>query len=153
MITTPHRSAYKWWVVAMLWLICFFNYADRQAIFAVFPKLKEEFSFDKVQLGLIGSAFMWVYAAGAPVAGLICDRLRRKDLILGGCLFWSFVTIATGWCHKLWHFVTVRALEGFGETFYFPASMSLVSDYHDRRTRSRAFSFHQSSVYVGTILG
>ena len=153
MITTPHRSAYKWWVVAMLWLICFFNYADRQAIFAVFPKLKEEFSFDKVQLGLIGSAFMWVYAAGAPVAGLICDRLRRKDLILGGCLFWSFVTIATGWCHKLWHFVTVRALEGFGETFYFPASMSLVSDYHDRRTRSRALSFHQSSVYVGTILG
>ena len=31
--------------------------------------------------------------------------------------------------------------------------MSLVSDYHDRRTRSRALSFHQSSVYVGTILG
>jgi MFS family permease len=145
--------AYKWWVVAMLWFICFFNYADRQAIFAVFPKLKEEFGFDKVQLGLIGSAFMWVYAAGAPLAGFICDRFRRKDLILGGCLFWSFVTITTGWCAKLWHFVTVRALEGFGETFYFPASMALTSDYHGRRTRSRALSFHQSSVYLGTILG
>lgn len=137
----------------MLWFVCFFNYADRQAIFAVFPKLKEEFGFDKVQLGLIGSAFMWVYAAGAPFAGYICDRFRRKDLILGGCLFWSFVTITTGWCSKLWHFVTVRALEGFGETFYFPASMSLTSDYHDKRTRSRALSFHQSSVYIGTILG
>src|SRR5947207_15130738 len=119
--------SYKWWVVAMLWFICFFNYADRQAISAVFPKLKEEFGFDKVQLGLIGSAFMWVYALGAPFAGFICDRFRRKDLILGGCLFWSFVTIATAWCSKLWHFVAVRALEGFGETFYFPASMSIVS--------------------------
>jgi MFS family permease len=49
--------------------------------------------------------------------------------------------------------VAVRALEGFGETFYFPATMSLVSDYHDRRTRSRAMSFHQSSVYAGTIGG
>lgn len=137
----------------MLWFICFFNYADRQAIFAVFPKLKEEFGFDKVQLGLIGSAFMWVYAFGAPLAGFICDRFRRKDLILGGCLFWSFVTITTGWCSKFWHFVTVRALEGFGETFYFPASMALTSDYHDKRTRSRALSFHQSSVYLGTILG
>jgi MFS family permease len=137
----------------MLWFICFFNYADRQAIFAVFPKLKEEFGFDKVQLGLIGSAFMWVYAAGAPLAGFICDRFRRKDLILGGCLFWSFVTVTTGWCSKLWHFVTVRALEGFGETFYFPASMALTSDYHGQRTRSRALSFHQSSVYLGTILG
>ena len=96
---------------------------------------------------------MWVYAGGALFAGLIVDRFRRKDLILGGCLFWSLVTVMTGWCTKLWHFVTVRALEGFGETFYFPASMSLTSDYHDKRTRSRALAFHQSSVYVGTILG
>ena len=187
MYTTHDRNFYKWWVVGMLWFVCFFNYADRQAISAVFPKLKEEFGFDKVQLGLIGSAFMWVYAAGAPLAGFICDRFRRKDLILGGCLFWSFVTITTSWCSQIgaWppieglgHFLErlrswfsggggaawasvgafaalllVRALEGFGETFYFPASMSLTSDYHDRRTRSRALSFHQSSVYLGTILG
>lgn len=146
-------SRYKWWVVFMLWFVCFFNYADRQAISSVFPKLEQEFHFDKVQLGLIGSAFMWVYAFGAPFAGYIGDRTRRKDLILGGCLFWSAVTMLTGWCGKLWQFVTVRALEGFGETFYFPASMSLVSDYHGPQTRSRALAFHQSSVYIGTIAG
>lgn len=137
----------------MLWFVCFFNYADRQAIYSVFPKLKEEFSFDAVQLGLIGSAFMWVYAFGSPVAGFIADRLSRKHLILGGCLFWSGITVTTGWCSKLWHFVTVRALEGVGETFYFPSSMSLLGDYHDRRTRSKAFAAHQSSVYAGTIGG
>jgi MFS family permease len=145
--------SYKWAVVGMLWLVCFFNYADRQAIFSVFPVLEREFHFEKWQLGIIGSAFMWVYAAGAPVAGFVADRVRRKDLILGGCLFWSFVTVTTGWCARLWHFVTVRALEGFGETFYFPASMSLVSDYHGQRTRSRAMALHQSSVYAGTIAG
>ena len=137
----------------MLWWICFFNYADRQAISAIFPTLKQEFGFNDFELGLIGSAFMWVYAFGAPLAGFLGDRLRRKDLILGGCLFWSAVTVTTGWCSKLWQFITVRALEGFGETFYFPASMSLVSDYHGRRTRSRAMSLHQSSVYIGTIAG
>ena len=146
-------ASYKWWVVFMLWFVCFFNYADRQAIFAVFPALEQEFGFDKFQLGLIGSAFMWVYALGAPMAGYIGDRARRKDLILGGCLFWSFVTITTGWCGKLWQFVTVRALEGLGETFYFPASVSLTSDYHGPATRSRALSFHQSGVYLGTIAG
>ena len=26
------RSSYKWWVVAMLWLISFFNYADRPGV-------------------------------------------------------------------------------------------------------------------------
>lgn len=144
---------YKWWVVAMLWFVCFFNYADRQAISGVFPTLRKEFGFDPEQIGLIGSAFMWVYAGGAPFAGFIADRFRRKDLILGGCLFWSLVTMATGWCGKLWQFVTVRALEGLGETFYFPASMSLISDYHSAQSRSRAMSFHQSSVYAGSILG
>jgi MFS family permease len=147
------RSGYKWSVVGMLWFVCFFNYADRQAMYSVFPKLKEEFGFDAVQLGLIGSAFMWVYAFGAPIAGFIGDRLPRKHLILGGCVFWSVVTVITGQCSRLWHFVTVRALEGFGETFYFPASMSLVSDYHGKSTRSKAFSIHQSSVYIGTIGG
>lgn len=144
---------YKWTVVGMLWFICFFNYADRQAIFSIFPKLKSEFGFDAVELGLIGSAFAWVYAAAAPLAGFIADRVSRKKLILGGCVFWSLVTVFTGWCGKLWQFVAVRAAEGLGETFYFPATMSLVSDYHDRRTRSRAMSLHQSSVYAGTIGG
>jgi MFS family permease len=96
---------------------------------------------------------MVVYAGGAPFAGYLCDRFRRKNVILGGCLFWSFVTLTTAWCAKLWQFVTVRALEGAGETFYFPASLALISDYHGRRTRSRALSYHQSSVYIGTIAG
>ena len=149
---SPVRG-YRWWVVFMLWFVCFFNYADRQAISSIFPKLHDEFGFDKVQLGLIGSAFMWVYAFGAPFAGYIADRVRRKNLILGGCLFWSFVTVLTGHCTKLYQFITVRAMEGLGETFYFPASMSLISDYHGKRTRSKAFAFHQSSVYAGTIAG
>ena len=137
----------------MLWLICFFNYADRQTISVVLPKLHEEFGFDDVQQGLISSAFMWLYAGAAVFAGFIVDRCRRTDLIAGGCLFWSFVTLITGWCAKLWQFVAVRALEGLGETFYFPAGLSLLGDYHAAGTRSRALSFHQSGVYAGTILG
>jgi MFS family permease len=151
----PTRTfpVYKWAVVAMLWLICFFNYADRQSIFSVLPVLHQQFGFNKQELGLIASAFMWVYAFGAPFAGFVGDRFRRKDLILGGCLFWSLITAMTGWCTRLWQFVAVRALEGMGETFYVPSSMSLVSDYHGRGTRSRAMAFHQSSVYIGTIGG
>ena len=74
----PHPSPrYKWWVVFMLWFVCFFNYADRQAIFAVFPTLRAEFGFDTVELGLIGSAFMWVYAGAAPAARARPARTSR----------------------------------------------------------------------------
>src|SRR5207248_2452632 len=147
----PER--YRWAVVAMLWSICFFNYADRQAIFSVFPVIKTEMHLSDPQLGIIGSAFMWVYAASAPLAGLVADRFSRKGLILGGLIFWSAVTLCTAFCHEYWQLVAVRAIEGLGESFYFPASMSLISDYHGSGTRSRAMSIHQSSVYAGTIAG
>ena len=144
---------YKWWVVFMLWWVCFFNYADRQAISSVLPLLAREFRFDPVQLGLIGSAFAWVYAVLAPAAGVLADRAIRHRVLVWACVVWSFFTLATAWCVSLPMFVTIRALTGLGETFYFPAAMALISDYHGRQTRSRAMSWHQSAVYAGTILG
>lgn len=146
-------SRYSWAVVGMLWFICFFNYADRQAIFSIFPILEAEFGFSKQELGLIGSAFAIVYALTAPLAGQVSDRASRKLVILGGLYVWSVVTGFTALCSKAWQFILVRGAEGLGETVYFPASMSLISDYHSKRTRSRAMSLHQTSVYAGTIGG
>ena len=146
-------KSYKWWVVVMLWFVCFFNYADRQAIFSVFEILKVEMGLSDVQLGIVGSSFMWVYAGFGAIAGLVGDRLKRRTLIIGGLIFWSLITVATALSTTYTHLVIFRALEGFGEAFYFPASMSMLSDYHGPDTRSRAMSFHQSSVYAGTIAG
>jgi len=144
---------YKWHVVAMLWGISFFNYADRQAIFSVFPLLEREMHLSSVELGLLGSAFAWVYGLGAPFAGWIVDRVSRKSAILGGLYAWSAICMATVASFDFKHLLFWRAAEGLGETFYYPASMSLVSDYHDSRTRSRAMGLHQTSVYIGTIGG
>ena len=137
----------------MLWLISFFNYADRQAIFSVFPLLEREMHLSPVQLGLLGSAFAWVYGLGAPFAGMIVDRVKRKTAILGGLHAWSVICMATVFSSDFRHLFFWRAAEGLGETFYYPASMSLISDYHGRNTRSRAMGLHQTSVYVGTIGG
>src|SRR6266480_2712241 len=89
------RNNYKWAVVAMLWFVCVFNYADRQAVFSVFELLKSEMHLSDVQLGIVGAAFMWVYAAVGPIAGLVGDRINRKTLVIGGLVFWSLITIAT----------------------------------------------------------
>src|SRR4026209_1225096 len=137
----------------MLWLGWFFNYADRQAIFSVFELLKAEMHLSDVQLGIVGASFMWVYAAIGPLAGLVGDRINRKTLIIAGLVFWSLITIATALSTTYSHLVLFRALEGFGEAFYFPASMSMLSSYHGADTRSRAMSIHQSSVCAGRIAG
>ncbi len=146
-------ARYAWAIVGMLWLVCFFNYADRMAVFSVFPVLEKQFHFTKAQLALIGTAFSWVYGAMAPFAGHVGDRNPRKLVVLGGLAVWSVITGLTAQCSRLWHFVAVRGAEGLGETFYFPASMALISDYHTPATRSRAIGLHQTSIYAGTICG
>jgi MFS family permease len=144
---------YKWYAVAMLWWIAFFNYADRQAIFSVFPLLEKEMGLTTLQLGLLGSSFAVVYGISSPFAGIVVDRVRRKSAILGGLYAWSAICMATAASRNLTTLLVFRGAEGLGETFYFPASMSLLSDYHGAGTRSRALGFHQTSVYVGSIAG
>ncbi|HEV8379218.1 MAG TPA: MFS transporter, partial [Tepidisphaeraceae bacterium] len=93
---------YRWAVVGMLWMVCLFNYADRQAIYSVFPLLKSEMKLTDIQLGIVGGSFMWVYAAALPFAGIIGDMFSRKTLILGGLIFWSIITLATALSTKYW---------------------------------------------------
>jgi MFS family permease len=145
--------SYRWYVVAMLWCISFFNYADRQAIFSVFPLLEKELGLSMVQLGLLGSAFAWVYGLSGFFAGFIVDRISRKKAILGGLYAWSIICMATAFTRGFRGLFAMRAAEGLGETIYYPASMSMISDYHGKETRSRAIGIHQTSVYAGTIAG
>jgi len=147
------KDTYKWAVVAMLWFICFFNYADRQSIFSVFPLLEKELGLTDTQLGYVAASFMWVYAGFGWIAGMVGDRFKRKTVILSGFLFWSVITVLFAFSRHYWQLVTLRAVEGFGEAFYFPAAMSMISSYHGKETRSRAMGIHQSSVYIGTVAG
>jgi MFS family permease len=147
------EMGYAWRVVVLLWFCGFFNYADRQAVNSVYPLLEKEFSLSDFQLGMLGSAFMLVYACASPLAGYVVDRLSRRFLIPVGLAIWSLIAAATGTSRSFGQLVFYRAAEGLGESFYFPASLSFLADYHGRGTRSRALGIHQTSVYVGTAGG
>ncbi|HEX4748610.1 MAG TPA: MFS transporter [Bryobacteraceae bacterium] len=144
---------YRWQVVAMLWCVSVFNYADRSALFALFPLLEREMHLSTVQLGLLGSSFAWMYGICAPFSGAIVDRVKRKRAVLGGLYAWSLIASCTSLARGFVQLLAFTTAEGVGESFYYPASMSMISDYHGVDTRSRAMGLHQTSVYFGTITG
>jgi MFS family permease len=146
-------GTYKWLVVAMLWCVCFLNYADRQLVFTVFPLLGGEFHLTDAGLSVLSASFMCTYAVFGPLAGLICDRVPRRGLVLGALVFWSLTAVATTHATNFFGLAAGIALGGLGEAFYFPAALSMIADYHAVDTRSRAMSLHQSSVYIGSIAG
>jgi MFS family permease len=153
MVTDQRQDDYKWHVVAMLWTVSFFNYADRAALSTLYPLLEREMHLSSVQLGLLGSSFAWMYGLLAPFSGNLVDRISRKKAVLGGLYAWSLIAACTSLSRSFHQLLGFMTAEGVGENLYYPASMSMLSDYHGPETRSRAMGLHQTSVYVGTIAG
>ena len=91
--SAPH---YKWLLVAVLSLVAFLNEVDRHAIYALFPLLEKDLGMSKLQLGMLGSAFLWAYALLGPQAGYAGDRFPRRYVIICSLVLWSVMTGLNG---------------------------------------------------------
>ena len=144
---------YRWTVVALLFFATTINYLDRQVIFSLFPLLRTELSLSDVQLGLLGTAFLWVYAFASPIAGYLGDRFNRKYIVGFSLAIWSAVTWMTAYARNFTELVIARGLMGISEACYLPAGLALIADYHGPATRSRATGLHYTGGYIGMVLG
>jgi MFS family permease len=144
---------YPWILIGLLWLVAFLNAADRNILIAVLADLKAEFGLTNGQLALLGSAFFWIYAVGAFVAGRIGDSVRRTRVILYGLIFWSLATGASALATSFALLLALRALVAVGESAYYPTATALIGDWHKPAMRSRALSIHQTAVFAGAGLG
>jgi len=120
----------KWKIVAMLFVISILNYGNRAAIASVFPLLRADFSLSDVMLAGLGSAFLWSYAVGSPIAGYFADRFSRTRLLLFSLIAWSTVMVLTGLVHNEIVLLAMRVLLGIAECAYLPASVALIADHH-----------------------
>lgn len=144
---------YPWLLVALLWVVALLNYLDRQVIFSVFPLIRADLAVTDIQLGLLGTAFLWVYGLLSPFGGYLADRFGRRSVILVSLGVWSAVTLLTGYARSYYELLGARALMGISEACYLPAGLALIADYHSERTRSLATGLHQSGLYMGIVLG
>jgi predicted MFS family arabinose efflux permease len=143
----------RWRVTGFLMVAAAINYADRVAISAVFPALREELELSDVTLGLVGSLFLWSYALASPIAGVVADRLPRSAVILGALTLWSVVTGLIGLSTGLVMLCVLRALLGILESPYLPAAVALLGEHHTPATRARAMSAHSIGLNAGMIFG
>ncbi len=91
----------------VLTLINLFNYIDRYIIAAISESLRHSsLHISDLQYGLLGSGFIIVYMATAPVFGALGDTRSRPRLIALGVTIWSVATALGG---LAWNFASLLA--------------------------------------------
>ena len=136
-------------------LILFFlayilSFVDRQIVAVLGVQIRDAFSLDNVQIGLLyGSAFSVMYAlAGIPM-GWLADRISRKWMIVTGILGWSLMTMWSGWATSISMLITARMLLGVSQAMLSPAVYSFLAVHYSASQRATIFSIYASGIFIG----
>ena len=140
-------------LLAFMWGAYFLNYCDRQAVFAMFPALKNDLAMSDSQLGYVGAVFLWIYALGCPLAGVLGDRISKRLLAVGSLVVWSLVTLATGWARTGTDILALRGAMGISESLFMPTAIALTANAHPPALRSRAIAILTTAQIAGTVAG
>jgi MFS transporter, Spinster family, sphingosine-1-phosphate transporter len=150
--STP-LSSYQIRLLAVLSLINFVNFADRQVIGPLLPLLRQQMNLTDAQLGSLQSLLLVVLAIASVPCGFFADRWSRTRIITAGVLVWSLATIACGFATSFMLLLVARSLIGFGEAAYAPAAQSMISDSFPYQGRAVAQAIFASGMLLGGAAG
>lgn len=140
--------------LGVLTFINLFNYLDRFIVPSLLESLRHsELHPSDMQLGLLMSGFLVVYAVTAPVFGFFGDRRKRPRLLALGVLVWSLATALGGFARSVGQLLLARATVGVGEAAYGTIGPALLADYFPRARRGRAFAVFYAAIPIGAALG
>lgn len=142
---------FNWELIVLLWLVFFFNQADRQIFNVILPQIKTALKLTDGELGMIASVFIWAIGLCVPLSGYIGDIFSKKKVIIFSLLLWSVATFFTGLSTGLIHLVILRGVVGSSESFYAPAANALIGETYKDKT-GMAMAIHQTALYAGIIM-
>ncbi len=149
----PKSLTRAWLVVALLCVVGFLNYLDRNMIVTMRKSIVEAVPMTDAQFGLLTSVFLWIYGLLSPLAGFLADRFSRSRVIIISLFVWSAVTWLTAHATTFQELLIARALMGISEACYIPAALAMISDFHRGSTRSFATGVHNAGIMVGQGFG
>ncbi|HEV2447028.1 MAG TPA: MFS transporter [Candidatus Sulfopaludibacter sp.] len=138
--------------LAVLVAVNILNFYDRHVIGALTEPIRKEFGLTDSQVGLIGSAFIWLYAIVGLPLGRAADAWSRKKLLAGGMLVWAALTGVAAMAANYTMLLFSRLGFAVGEAVVAPAATSWIGDLFPAGERSRPLALFMLGVPVGGAL-
>jgi predicted MFS family arabinose efflux permease len=135
--------------VLVLFGINLLNFYDRNAPGALVEPMRHEFSLSDTQIGLLGSAFIWIYAIVGIPFGRIADVWSRKKLLAFGVVLWTSLTAMAGFAQSFSFLLFTRLGVGVGEAVCAPTGTSWLGDLFPAAKRARVLAVFMLAVPIG----
>lgn len=129
------------------------NYMDRWVAASAGPIIQKDLRISDSDFGLLGTAFLLVYALAAVPFGYWGDRGVRRTVVGVGVAIWSFATLFSGFARTYFQLFLSRAIVGVGEASYYPAGTSMLSDFFPKDQRARVMSVWSAGSTLGIAIG
>jgi AAHS family 4-hydroxybenzoate transporter-like MFS transporter len=120
-------------VLCMLCLIM--DGFDVQAMGYAGPALVENWGIGRPALGPVFAAANFGVLVGSLLFTMLADLIGRRPVILGATLFFSVLTIATGFAQDLNQLYLLRFVSGLGLGCIVPNATALVGEFSPKRSR------------------
>lgn len=140
-------------ILVVLTSINFVNYLDRYVLFAVLEPMSRELGLRDSQSGLLGTAFILVYAVASPGLGMLGDRISRKKITAVAVTVWSLATVGSGLAQDYPTLFAMRALVGVGEAGYAAVAPAIIADLFRPEVRGRKLAYFYLATPMGSALG
>ena len=134
-------------------LLYFFVNFHRTAIPGqIFDELQGDLALPNANyIAAIGASFMYVYALGQLLSGLMADRYGGfRTIFIGGALF-AVGCAGTPFVNNFWMMAVLRALTGIGACFMYICMIQVLSQYCQKNF-TVVFGFMMFFGYAGSIV-
>lgn len=146
------KDNYKWRALAFLWVACFLQQGMRQIFPPLASAIGDGFGASAAFRGSVMSVFTLVYALAVPFSGMAGDFLSRKKIVIFALAVFSLGVMGAGWAAGILGITLLYgAVNGFGQSFFYPAATSLIQQLHSDN-KATALSILQLALYSGIIL-
>lgn len=140
---------YRMRIIAAITLAYAISYMCRLAINIVKKPLIDQGIFTPLELGMIGSALFYTYAAGKLVNGFVADHSNVKRLFAAGLVLSALCNIAMGFSTVFWVTVMIWGLNGWFQSYGAPSCVVALASWFSNRERGRYYGIWSTAHSIG----
>lgn len=144
--TSLWDKSYEWKAVTLLCLGFGLVGIDRFMIMPLFPVMAKDLHLDYQDLGLITGILSIAWGVAAILMGSLSDRLGHRKVIIPAIIVFSLLAGLSGMATSITTLLLIRAMMGFAEGAYTPASIVATLDASKPARQGRNIGIQQMAL-------